>query len=408
MNTSPDVSSHGHLLRNILRFGRFLRTVGIEVTSPQMLDLVKSLQYIDIRRRDDFQNSARTVLVNQREQMAIFDQAFDSFWKTRDWDERTYIELGRSKRKASQPDQSPTVVDQHSGISLSEEPATAESKKGRLQTYSNLEVLLRKDFARLTLEEVEEIEQIIQALPWQFAQRRTRRKVHAPRGSILDMRRMFRTNIHYGGEPLDLSWRHPKNRGRPIVVICDVSGSMEQYSRTLLKFIYSLRNGLDRVESFVFSTRLTRLTRQLKGRDIDLALDRVMEVARDWGGGTRIGEALKTFNYRWGRQVLNRGAIVLLISDGLDRGDIDLLAREMQRLRLSCKRVIWLNPWLGSPNYQPLARGIQAALPYIDDFLPIHNLASLAGLLHLLETLEDSHHGYWNQIEYRRNAKWLY
>ncbi|MCB9079855.1 MAG: VWA domain-containing protein, partial [Anaerolineaceae bacterium] len=170
-------------------------------------------------------------------------------------------------------------------------------------------------------------------------------------------------------------------------VIADISGSMERYSRVLLKFIYSISNGLDNVEAFVFGTRLTRITRYLREKNIDMALDQVTASVHDWAGGTRIGDALKTFNYEWGRRVLGQGAIVLIISDGWDRGDIDLLGREMNRLQLSSQRLIWLNPLLGSENYEPLTRGIQAALPYIDDFLPVHNLVSLEQLGHLLERL---------------------
>jgi len=224
-------------------------------------------------------------------------------------------------------------------------------------------------------------------MAWQLEQRRTRRKTRAPHGVYLDMRRMFRQNLRYGGEPLQLAWRRRKQKRRPLVVICDISGSMERYTRILLQFIYVISNGLEKVEAFVFSTRLTRITHYLRERDVDQALDQVADAVQDWAGGTRIGEALKSFNYDWGRRVLGQGAIVLMISDGWDRGDIDLLEREMSRLQLSCHRLIWLNPLLGSVNYEPLTRGIQAALPYVDDFMPVHNLESLRQLGDLLERL---------------------
>jgi uncharacterized protein with von Willebrand factor type A (vWA) domain len=193
--------------------------------------------------------------------------------------------------------------------------------------------------------------------------------------------------MRYGSEPILLAWRKRRLKRRPLVVISDISGSMERYSRILLKFIYAISNGLDHVEAFVFSTRLTHITRQLKVRDIDVALNQVSGVVHDWAGGTRIGDALKSFNYEWGRRVLGQGAIVLIISDGWDRGDIGLLAHEMRRLQLSCHRLIWLNPLLGMENYEPLTRGIVAALPHIDDFLPVHNLASLEQLGDLLQNL---------------------
>jgi uncharacterized protein with von Willebrand factor type A (vWA) domain len=257
----------------------------------------------------------------------------------------------------------------------------------RVYTYSDLEVLRDTDFAKLTPEELLEVKHLMRAMDWQLDKRRTRRRAQAPHGVGLDMRRTLRRNLAYGGEPLRLSWRRPKQKRRPLVVICDVSGSMEPYARLLLQFIYAISKCLDKVETFVFSTRLTRITRQLGCGNIDDALDQATATIRDWGGGTRLGDTLKTFNYDWGRRVLGQGAIVLVVSDGLDRGDIDLLEREINRLQLSCQRLIWLNPLLGSRDYEPLARGMQTALPYVDDFLPVHNLASLEQLGQLLEQL---------------------
>jgi uncharacterized protein with von Willebrand factor type A (vWA) domain len=262
-----------------------------------------------------------------------------------------------------------------------------EPKIEAIFTYSPQELLRHKDFSELTPEELNEVRRLMQEMVWDLEQRRTRRKTHAARGAYLDMRRTFRQNLRYGVHPLQLAWQRRKLKRRPLVVICDISGSMDHYSRILLQFIYALSNKLEKVEAFVFSTRLTRITRYLKESDVDAALDQVSRAVQDWNGGTRIGEVVKTFNYDWGRRVLGQGAVVLIISDGWDRGDIGLLDREMSRLQLSCQRLIWLNPLLGSPNYEPLTRGIQAALPYIDDFMPVHNLASLEQLGHLLEQL---------------------
>ncbi len=377
-----------HLLRNLLHFGRLLRAVGIEVTPPQIVDLVESLKHIDLGRREDFKNAARTVLVNHPEHLPLFERAFDLFWQARDESELLELGLGRQK---SQPQPQAEEKEITLRESVAREPTpeqeSDEAETGAVQSYSALELLRHKDFAKLTPAELAEVKRLIQAMAWQLEQRRTRRKIRASHGSVLDMRRLLRCNLRYGGELLQLPWRRPKFKRRPLVVICDVSGSMEQYSRILLKFIYAISSGQDRVEAFVFSTRLTRITRQLKTGEIDAALDQVMAAIRDWGGGTRIGEALKRFNYEWGRRVLGQGAIVLIISDGLDRGNIELLEREIARLQLSCQRLIWLNPLLGSTNYQPLARGIQTALPYVDDFLPVHNMASLEELGQLLERL---------------------
>jgi len=190
--------------------------------------------------------------------------------------------------------------------------------------------------------------------------------------------------MRYGGELIELTFRETKMKKRPLVLICDISGSMERYTRLLLQFVHTLENSLDKVESFVFGTRLTRITRLLRRKDIDDALDDVAKVVQDWGGGTRIGESLHFFNYEWSRRVLNQGAIVIVISDGWDRGEPELLRDAMSHLQRNCFRLIWLNPLLGTTGYQPLTRGMQAALPYCDDFLPANNLASLQALAKLL------------------------
>jgi len=384
---SPDLQHHGHLLRNMLLFGRLLRALGIDVTPTQIIDLVGALEYIDLRRREDFKNAARTILVNRREHLELFDRAFDLFWQARMRGELEALDLGHLlQRKLNKPQEQQTVFWEK------EEPGDAPDEEGperieldRILTYSPQEVLRHKDFADFTAEELEQVKALMQELEWELEKRPTRRRVHAHRGAYLDMRRVFRSSLRYGGEPLKLAWRRRKLKRRPLVLICDISGSMERYSRVLLQFIYALTNGLENVEAFVFSTRLTRITRYLRTHDIDEAVDRVADAVQDWGGGTRIGEALKTFNYDWGRRVLGRGAIVIIISDGWDRGDVELLSREMDRLQRSAYRLIWLNPLLGSANYEPLTRGIQAALPYIDDFLPVHNLESLEQLARLLE-----------------------
>jgi uncharacterized protein with von Willebrand factor type A (vWA) domain len=256
-------------------------------------------------------------------------------------------------------------------------------------TYSDNQVLRRKDFSDMTGDELAAVKEMMATLIWQLGQRRTRRK-HPGMGQFVDLRRTVRKNLRYGGEILNWATREHKYKPRPLVVIADVSGSMERYTRLLLHFIYGLTMGLHQpVESFVFSTQLTRITRQLHSKDIDHALREVSLSVNDWSGGTRIGDTLKDFNYHWARRVLGRGAIVLLISDGWDRGDVKLLADEMARLQRSAHRLIWLNPLLGSPDYEPLTRGMQAALPYIDDFLPVHNLASLEDLAKHLASLDN-------------------
>jgi uncharacterized protein with von Willebrand factor type A (vWA) domain len=393
--TSDDFSlltiqvDHGHLLRNMVLFGRLLRALGMDVTPTQILDLVEGLQHVDMRQRRDFKNTARTILVNQYEHLPLFDRAFDLFWQARAKNELANLGLefpGLQRPKLQQQERKSVQGhgDSSEGANKSDEPIIE-----KIYTYSVQEVLRRKDFADLDPDELHEVKRMMQTMEWQLEQRRTRRKTFAPRGAYLDMRRILRQNLRYGGEHLRLAWRRRKQKRRPLVVICDISGSMERYSRILLKFIYVISSGLEKVEAFVFSTRLTRITRSLKAQNIDTALDQVTAVIYDWAGGTRIGEALKTFNYKWGRRVLGQGAIVMIISDGWDRGNVELLEREMRRLQLSCQRLIWLNPLLGSDNYEPLTRGILAALPYVDDFLPVHNLASLEQLGDLLQRLSE-------------------
>jgi len=257
------------------------------------------------------------------------------------------------------------------------------------KTYSQNEILRRKDFAEMDEQDLGAVITYLGQLLWQLGFRKTRRK-QSGSGPVLDFRRSFRNSLHYGGELLVWSRRKPKLKPRSLVILADISGSMEQYTRMLLHFAYLVTKGNDhRVEAFVFSTNLTRITRHLRNSSVDDAMRDVGSGVPDWSGGTRIGEALKGFNYIWARRLLTRGAVVLLISDGWDRGDPDLLRKEMARLQRSCRRLIWLNPLLGSPQYEPLTRGMQAALPHVDDFMPIHNLESLEELTRHLAHLDE-------------------
>jgi hypothetical protein len=377
------MAAQGQLLRNCVLFGRLLRALGVEVTPTQIVDLVEALRHVDIGHKRDFKHSARAVLINRREHLPIFDEAFDLFWRARETG-LTELDLGTLLGQSREQQQKKMLQSQNG--QQDGDSGEEETELEQIFTYSAREVLRHKDFARMDEEELAELKRLMLRTEWNLAERRTRRTVRNPRGASLDMRSTFRRNLRYGGEPLHLSRRQRKLKRRPFVILCDISGSMERYSRVLLQFIYAISSELDRVEAFVFSTRLTRITRQLQRRDVDDALDDAARAVHDWAGGTRIGEALKTFNYDWARRVLGQGAIVLIISDGWDRGDIGLLEREMDRLQRSCHRLIWLNPLLGSPNYEPLVRGIQAALPHIDDFLPVHNLVSLEQLAALLQS----------------------
>jgi uncharacterized protein len=373
----------GYLLHNLLLFGRVLRAAGIDVNPGGMKELAQALEYIDIGRKADFYYGARSLLVHRQQDLALFDHIFELFWQR---PAEMWQPVSREAQNAGQ--QLPVQgAARPPGPATAAEATAAEDAPlvdmGR--SFSRQEILRYKEFAGLTPAEVAAVKRLMAAITWSLEPRRSRRRQQG-KGRTIDWRRSLRRNWRYGGEMLALAHRRRKLKPRPLVVLADVSGSMEPYSRLLLHFIYSLAGGLAQpVEAFVFSTRLTRITRQLQERHVEQALAEVGRAVPDWAGGTRIGEAVKRFNFDWGRRVLGHGAVVLIISDGWDRGDPELLGREMARLQRSSHRLIWLNPLLGSPEYEPLTRGMQAALPHVDDFLPVHNLASLEDLAaHLL------------------------
>ena len=370
----------GNLLSNCVLFGRLLRSLGMDIPPTQMVDVVDSLNHVHIGNRQDFKNMLAALLVRRREQQKRFEEAFDSFWQAR-WDS-VPLKADSSPRSTQIEWLQPANSDGQESI---ETPTSPEIEIR--QTYSDLEVLRQKHFAQLNEAELQALRQQMRSIVWQLAPRRTRRTERATRGTLLDMRRTLRQNLRNSGDIFHLARRQRRYKRRPVVVLCDISGSMERYSRILLQFLYTVAWQLERVEVFVFSTRLTRITRQLHNRSIEVALADAGRAVHDWAGGTRIGDAIKQFNYQWARRVLNQGAVVLIVSDGWDRGEIDLLACEMARLQRSTSQVIWLNPLLGDVDYQPLVRGMQAALPYIDRFLPVHNLASLEQLASVLKKL---------------------
>ncbi|HUG15974.1 MAG TPA: VWA domain-containing protein [Thermomicrobiales bacterium] len=394
------------LLRRSLQFGRVLRANGIKVTSSQVMDFVHATQHIGIHNRRRFKEAAEACLVTRGEDREMFALIFDVFW--------------RSKRNAQDSDQTPEFadssaeaiegLDEMEGDEGSQQSQSAEGMEGMaidddsdsgdtgdaddselesVLTYSGSEALRAKDFSEYTQEELEQARLLMKKLKWEIGMRRSRRKIASSKGRFIDARRTMRKSLQTAGVPLRISQRKIKYKPRALIVICDISGSMDRYSRLLLQFIHTIENDMAKVEAFVFGTRLTRITRVLKKRPIDEAITRVSREVQDWAGGTRIGESIQTFNQEYARRVLRNGAVVLIISDGWDRGDPQLLGSEMMRLQRSSYRLIWLNPLLGSPRYQPLTRGMQAALPYIDDFLPVHNLESLELLADHLSSLGD-------------------
>ncbi len=380
--------SSGHLTHNIVLFGRLLRRLGLPVTPQQLHVVIEATAHVGIEQRQDFRDACRTLLAGRREHGPLFDRAFDLFWTKHAFKNRPALDLRRLLRRLTgQQPQALTLPTQRPDDGVGgpgDEDALWIDKR---HSFSDAEVLRRKDFAELDDDERRLIQQMLRRQPWHLPRRRSRRRVAARRGTYLDIRRTLRRSLRTGGENLELAWRRRRWRPRPLVVLCDISGSMEAYARIFLQFIYTLRGSTEHLEAFVFATRLTRISRQLRHRDVDQALRQATEAIVDWGGGTRIGESFKRFNYDWGRRVLGRGAIVVVLSDAWDRGEVDLLVQETARLRRSCERLMWLNPLLGSPGYQPLTRGIRQVLPYIDDFMPVHNLASLEQLARTLGDL---------------------
>ncbi len=386
-DNSDQAESDGHILHNLMLFGETLRRLGLDFGSGNMLDLVKATETIPIGRRQDFRFAARSLLVHRKQDFPLFDDAFQIFWRrpAHGLSTRDLRSMGEERRYRNPQVGPPATADEESGDPSGNAP---EGQPGidMSQTYSAREVLREKDFADYTPLEIAQARTMMADLSWDLGHRKTRR-TQTGDGAALDWRNTFRRNLKYGGELLELSHRQPKDKTRPLVLICDVSGSMERYTRLLLHFIHTIAGDLGRVEAFLFATRLTRITRYLNYRSIDQAVNEVARAVPDWAGGTRIGEAIKTFNFSWARRTLGNGPVVLIISDGWDRGEPELLSREMSRLQRSCHRLIWLNPLLGSPNYQPLTQGIKAALPYVDDFLPVHNLNSLEALASHLNRL---------------------
>ena len=341
-------------------------------------------------RRDDVYQALFSVFVQRREDAALFAQAFHLYW--RGPSQMADILSQMLPRSPAPPPPAPKqqarVQEALAEPAAGRRPAeTREVEVDLLAAYSDAEVLREKDFAAFSAEEIEAAHAFLRTLRWPVEPMRVRRHTRREKGRRLHQRATMRAGLRGFGEFVALHRQGPKRKPRPLVVLCDVSGSMEPYARMLLHFMHAMTGGMDRVESFVFGTRLTRITRHLRRRDVDDALDAVTDHVHDWSGGTRIGEALRAFNYTWLRRVLRSGGVVLVISDGCDRGDPALLGREMERLARNCHRLIWLNPLLSYAAYEPLTRGMQAALPHVDHFMAVHNLNALEDLAAVLHRI---------------------
>jgi uncharacterized protein with von Willebrand factor type A (vWA) domain len=374
------------LAENILHFARLLRDAGLPVGPGHALDAVRAVEVAGLSSREDFRATLHAVFVSRHEQTIIFDQAFATFFKRRGFIEQLIAMMSPAAEPQADKKPKPGATRLAQALAGKRPPREAEpeiERDARLTMSAN-EVLQRKDFAQMTAQEIAQAKQAIARLRLPDDEVMTRRWRHDARGSRLDPRQTLRKAMSRGGDILSLERRERVVRHPPIVALCDISGSMSDYTRIFLHFLHRLTEERRRVETFLFGTRLTNVTRALRSRDIDAALADVSDAVPDWSGGTRTGASLHAFNRTWSRRVLGQGAIVLLFTDGLERDDIGDLAFEMDRLHKSCRRLLWLNPLLRYDRFEPRAAGIRAMLPHVDEFRAIHHLASLNDLAQAL------------------------
>jgi uncharacterized protein with von Willebrand factor type A (vWA) domain len=369
----------------MLQFGRLLRGYELLVTPSEIFDGLRALERVDLNDRGEVHLALRTTLTSKWEDLPIFDRVFESFWRSLIAEETTG---GPDDALADPSGEGGEEGEEKMQVKLEAKDEGEESEEGEeeMALYSPAEVEIDKDFSTFQADDMTEIARAILLIAKKLATRESRRTRAASKSHLIDMRRTFRRNLKYGGTIIELAHKDRKIRKPRIVLICDVSRSMDSYSRFLLQFIYAFQNSLGRVESFVFSTSLTRVTDYFKNEEIIDALDRISREVHDWSGGTRIGQSLRTFNRDFGRKYVDHNTIVVILSDGLDTGDADVLGDAMEELAERANRVIWLNPLLGSQDYRPLARGMSTALPHVDVFAPAHNLASLQDLSRHLTT----------------------
>jgi uncharacterized protein len=387
-----DPPQRGRLVENLMFFARTLRAAGLPIGPGRVIEALRAVEAVGVGRRDDFYWTLHSVFVNRQDQRPLFDQAFHVFWRNPKLLERMMAMLLPSLTPGAEEADKGEELSRRLAEALQagrsngeaeEEPEEDEVELDATMTYSDRELLQGIDFEKMSGEELASAKRLVARMQLPIMDVPTRRFSPHPHGRRIDMRATLRASLRSGGIPA-LRRRNPRRRHPPLVIICDISGSMSRYSRIVLHFMHAATNDRDRVFSFLFGTRLTNITRMLRHRDVDFAVDRVADTVQDWSGGTRIGHCLAEFNAKWSRRVLGQGAVVLFISDGLDRDSGEGLTREVERLHKSCRRLIWLNPLLRYDAYEPKSLGARAIMPHIDDFRPIHNLASLGDLTSVL------------------------
>ncbi len=378
----------GALARNIIFFARALRDAGLPVGPGAAIDAVRAIEVAGVSNREDFRAALHSVFVKKHEHTLIFDQAFRIFWRKRGYMDKLLAMLSPvaepKKSDTSKPQAGATRVAEALFKKPDKEKLEAAVELDARFTMSASEVLQKKDFAQMSAEEIAYARRQIDRFEMRDDARRIRRFVADARGDRIDPRATFRRSLRMGGGGIELAFRSRAVRHPPIVAICDISGSMSDYTRVFLHFLHALTAKRRRVHTFLFGTRLTNVTRSLRHKDPDEALAECSAGVEDWSGGTRIASSLHLFNQQWSRRVLGQGAIVILFSDGLERDPGGDLAREMERLKKSCRRLVWLNPLLRYDRFEARALGIRAMLPFVHEFRPVHNLASIADLCRAL------------------------
>ena len=387
------------LAQNVMHFARVLREAGLPVGPDRVMDALRALQVTGVENRDDFYWTLASVFLARREHFEVFNQAFHLFWRDPQLLHRALaLRLPAGMDQGSPRDED--LAGSRVAQALAPKPRPRSEHETRTPpkveldttfTVSERERLQRADFDTMTVSELAQSKRMIAQLRLPIPEIRTRRLAPDARGRLVDLRATLRASMRSGADLIALRRRSPRKQHPPLVVLCDISGSMSRYSRMFLHFLHALTNDRDRVHTFVFGTRLTNITRQLRHRDVDVALSSVAQQIADWSGGTRIGACLKEFNLRWSRRVLGQNAVVLLISDGLDRDVGADLGPEMERLHKSCRRLIWMNPLLRFEGFEPRATGVRIMLPEVDAFVPAHNIDSLVDVARTLSGSLHSH-----------------
>ncbi len=372
------------MLGQVVSFSRMLHRAGVEVNSGNLIDLCQSFKFINMSQRQDFYAAARATLVSRHDDLDTFDQVFQAFWNASV--QTTETEASEEASDDSDLELTDELDERTETVDNVEEDASGEGESEEVG-YSPDEALMHKDLAAMSDKEVEMARRVIAEIVNIIANRRSRRRVPEKRGSEIDFRRTWRRTVLYGRDGVELAKRRRSIKKTKLMLLCDVSGSMDCYSQFLIQFIYALKREIRDVEVGVFSTRMTAISRLLKTRSVVESLREVSGQVHDWAGGTDIGRCLREFNDQFARDMLRSKTVMIIVSDGWDRGDADLMRQEMERLRRRTHKLLWLNPLLGSPGYQPLCLGMKTALPYLDFFMPAHNLESLVQLAKTLRSV---------------------